>query len=333
MNWTRAFLLSVVLVLLALSVFLVLPFLNYFLLSVFLGFVLMPAQKRLETVMKPGFAAATIVLLASVTIILPLLYVLRVVLVEGTTLLERIQAGELDIAGVEQSLARLTGEPVDLAGTLRAAASDIGPSAFDSILGLVGTVTHTVIGIGLALFLLFYFLRDADTFQQWLRDRLPLPDHVQDELHGEFRNILWAVLLGHVLVAAIQGGIAGIGLVLTGIPNAFFWTAVMVVLSLLPIVGSFLVWGPASAYLFLVNEPVAALALFVYGTIVVGISDDYLRPIVVDHYAQLNPSIIIIGVLGGIYVIGFMGIFFGPIVIGSLKAALDVFHQEHGASL
>ncbi|WP_232701154.1 AI-2E family transporter [Halobacterium wangiae] len=333
MDWTRGFLLAVVLVLLVASVFLVLPFLNYFLLSVFLGFVLMPLQTRLETVTKPSVAAGTIVLLTSVVIILPLLYVLRIVLVEGTTLLERIQAGELDIAGVERSIQRLTGEPVDIAGGLRSAASDVGPGAFDSILGLLGTVTHTVIGVGLALFLLYYFLRDADTFERWLRARLPLPEHVQDELHSEFRNILWAVLLGHVFVAAVQGGIAGIGLVVTGIPNAFFWTAVMIVLSLLPIVGSFLVWGPASVYLFLVNDPIAALGLFVYGTIVVGISDDYLRPIVVDHYAQLNPSIIIIGVLGGIYVIGFMGIFFGPIVIGSLKAALDVFHSEHGMSL
>jgi len=333
MNWTRGFLLAVVLVLLVASTSLILPFLNFFLLAVFLAFVLMPLQERLETVTRPSVAAGGLVLLTSVTIILPLLYVLQVVLVEGTTLLERIQAGELDIAGVERSIERLTGESVDLAGSLRAAASEIGPSAFDSFLGIVGTVTHTVIGVGLALFLLFYFLRDADTFRRWLGDRLPLPEHVQDELHAEFRNILWAVLLGHVFVAVVQGGIAGIGLLVTGVPNAFFWTAVMIVLSLLPIVGSFLVWGPASVYLFLVGDPAAALGLFVYGAIVVGISDDYLRPIVVDHYAQLNPGIIIIGVFGGIYVIGFMGIFFGPIVIGSLKAALDVFHREHGASL
>ena len=111
-------------------------------------------------------------------------------------------------------------------------------------------------------------------------------------------------------------------------PNAAFWTVVMIVLAVLPIIGSFIVWGPAVGWLFVVGRPVAALALLFYGTIVVGVSDDYLRPIIVDHYARVNPAVILIGVLGGIYVIGFMGIFFGPIIIGALRAAIDLYDVE-----
>jgi predicted PurR-regulated permease PerM len=124
--------------------------------------------------------------------------------------------------------------------------------------------------------------------------------------------------------------LAGIGLVVAGVPNALLWTVVMVVLSLLPIVGSFLVWGPAAVYLFVVGRPVAAALLALYGTVIVGVSDDYLRPIVVDRYAHVNPSVIILGVVGGIYVMGFMGIFFGPIIIGALRATLDVFREQYG---
>jgi predicted PurR-regulated permease PerM len=65
--------------------------------------------------------------------------------------------------------------------------------------------------------------------------------------------------------------------------------------------------------------------------IVVGLTDDYLRPIIIDRYTQtaLNPGIILIGVLGGVYLLGFMGIFFGPIVVGSLRAVLDVYRREY----
>jgi predicted PurR-regulated permease PerM len=97
----------------------------------------------------------------------------------------------------------------------------------------------------------------------------------------------------------------------------------------LPVVGSFLVWGPAAVYLFVNGQAALAGGLFLWGAIVVGVSDDYLRPIVVDRYARINPSVIIIGVLGGIYAIGFMGLFVGPIIVGALKASLEVFDEQY----
>jgi predicted PurR-regulated permease PerM len=182
------------------------------------------------------------------------------------------------------------------------------------------------------VFLLFYFLKDREHFSSWLYKRAPLSDGALSKLTDELDRILKAVLLGHVLVAIVQGLLAGIGLVVTGIPNAMFWTVVMAVLSLLPVVGSFLVWGPAVVYLFVTGEPAFAVGLAVWGLVVVGVSDDYLRPVVVDRYAHVNPAVIIVGVLGGIYVIGFMGIFFGPVFIGMLRATLTVLAEEYEGS-
>ena len=111
------------------------------------------------------------------------------------------------------------------------------------------------------MLLLYYFLKDGDRFVRWLRRTTPLPDRVQDELYGEIDAITGAVLVGHVLVAVVQGALAGFGLFATGVPNATFWTAVMVVLALLPVVGSFLVWGPAVVYLVTGGRPLAGGAL------------------------------------------------------------------------
>jgi predicted PurR-regulated permease PerM len=213
--------------------------------------------------------------------------------------------------------------------SLQSAAANVQP---DSVVSAFGAITHTLLGVGLTLFLLFYFLKDREGFFQWLHARMPVPDDTQSEFYDELDHILKAVLLGHVLVALVQGVLAGLGLIATGIPNATFWTVVMTVLSLLPIVGSFLVWGPAAAFLFANGQTALAVGLFLWGTVVVGVSDDYLRPIVVDRYAKVNPSVVILGVLGGIYVVGFMGIFYGPVVIGMLRATADVFAGEFAVS-
>ena len=328
MHRPRFVLLVLIGLLLALSVAFVLPFLDYFLLALLLAYVLRPVQRRLAGYLGARIAASLVVLLAAVTLVVPTVLVMRTAVLEGRNLVEQVRAGEISLDGIEASLSELTGIDIQLEAWLSDAVQNLGIDALGDVVSIVGTVAHVVIGIGLTLFLLYYFLKDADSFLDWLAERLPLRDHVRRELFAETRNITRAVLVGHVLVAVIQGLIAGVGLFVLQVPNAALWTVVMVVMAILPIVGSFVIWGPAAGWLLLVGRPVAAAALLVYGTIVVGISDDYLRPIVVDHYARVNPAVIIMGVFGGIYVIGFMGIFFGPIVVGTLRAAIDVYDRE-----
>jgi len=328
MALARSVLLLAVAVLLALSIAFVLPFLDFFLLAVLLAYLLVPVQKRLEERVRPQLAAAGIVAVASVVVVLPLLYVARRTASEAVSLVRAVREGTVTLARTEREIERLTGMEVDLLTVLQSTVRDV---RIDSLVGVLGLITHVVIGVGLTLFLLYYFLKDREDFLQWLHRTVPLSDELQNRLYEEIDRITGAVLVGHVLVALVQGLLAGVGLAATGIPNATFWTVTMTVLSLLPVVGSFLVWGPATLYLFLNGQPVPAVGLFLWGVAVVGLSDDYLRPIVVDRYAHVNPSVIIIGVLGGIYVVGFMGIFFGPVVLGALRATLDVFHEEFDA--
>ncbi|QLD84302.1 AI-2E family transporter [Natronomonas halophila] len=332
MDRTRAVLLGLVALLLAITVLLVSPFQDFVFLAILLFYPLKPLYDRLTEHVSPEIASTTLVVGATVVVVLPVLFVLRTTVRSITSLLGRVRRGEISFTQLDARVEELTGVDVDLAETLRTVARDIQFGAVDGVLGIFGTVTHIVIGLGLTMFLLYYLLKDADRLAAWLRATMPLPAHVETELYAEFEDIVHAVLVSHVLVAVIQGIVAGFGLVAVGIPNAVFWTVVMVFLAVLPIIGSFLVWGPAAVYLLVTNQPVAGTFLFVYGTIVVGLTDDYLRPIAVERYTEtrLNPAVIILGVLGGVYVFGFMGVFIGPVVISSLRAVLDVYRREFG---
>ncbi|MFW5919396.1 MAG: AI-2E family transporter, partial [Halanaeroarchaeum sp.] len=142
-------------------------------------------------------------------------------------------------------------------------------------------------------------------------------------------DVMWGVIFGHVAVGIVQGIVAGVGFFVTGVPNAVFWTAVMVVLAMVPLVGTIPVWGGAVVYLYLTNEPGFAIGLFIYSVVVVGLTDDYLRPFAVDRYAKLNPAVILLGILGGAYAFGVMGLFFGPVILGALKASLRVLSDDY----
>lgn len=102
----------------------------------------------------------------------------------------------------------------------------------------------------------------------------------------------------------------------------------MAVLALLPIIGAFLVWWPAAAYLVAVGQPTAGILLALYGLTVVSLFDNFARPLIIDRQANLNPGVLLIGVVGGICSIGFTGVFIGPIIVAVLAAALETYRTE-----
>jgi predicted PurR-regulated permease PerM len=331
MDRARAVITGLAGLLLVLAFLLVRPVIEFFLLAVLLAYPLRPLQKRFEGTFGPRLTAAGLVIGATVVIILPILWLIRVVVREGRALVQRIRDGDLTFDDVERWIEEATGEEVDLMEAAQTGLQESGIGTVDGALGILGTVTNLLIGVALTMFLLYYFLKDGDRFHLWFQATVPLPDHILAELRQELDDVVWAVLASHVLIAVIQGIVAGLGLIVLGVPNAIFWTIVMIFLAVLPIIGSFLVWGPACIYLVTIDQPAAAVALFVYGSIVVSFCDDFLRPIIVDRYTEkrLNPGAIVLGILGGVYLIGFIGIFFGPVIIGSLRSVLDVYRREY----
>ncbi|SFS67418.1 AI-2E family transporter [Halostagnicola kamekurae] len=329
MNRRKGYLLALLLAFGYLSLRLLLPFAQYVLVAILIAYVLAPLQRRLERRVSAPIAAFSLVVLAVVAFFLPFLFVVVAIAEDAARIAENVDAERFQVADIERVLEAEFGLEVDIASTVADSGQQLGTVVLEQSTAWVSTITHALIGLGLALFLIYYLLRDGGRLYGWIREMTPLPDDVQDDLYTELNQVMRAVLLGHVLIAIVQGTIAGLGLLATGVPNAALWTVVMIVLALVPLVGAFLVWGPAVVYLLLTNEPILAVALFVYSATIVAVSDDYLRPIVVDRYADINPAVIIVGVLGGAYAFGIMGLFFGPVALGAFIAVVHVIDENY----
>lgn len=333
MKRDRAFLLVLAAVFGLLAYLLVRPFLQYVLAGVLLTYVLWPVHRRLASRVGEQVSALALMVATTLVVVVPVGLVLAVAADQAFELVSAIRRGDLAVAEVEAFVERYAGvavdlEAIDLRAFLRRSAGD-GSALFGRALDVFGGVSTAFIGLTILAFVLYYLLRDGDAFLAWVRDVAPLPDDVQDELYEGMDRVMWAVLVGNVLVALVQGVLTGIGLAVAGVPSVVFLTVVTTLLSLLPLIGASVVWFPAAVYLFVVGRPVAAAFLFVYGTAVVSLSDNYLRPMISAHEARLNPAILVVGIFGGVYALGFMGLFFGPIVLGILRAVLDVFAREY----
>ncbi len=324
---TRLLFMALLLVVLGYFSFLIIePILTYLLAAILLAFMLHPLHARLSPHIGARVSAFILMVFALAAAVTPLL-IIGYLLIET---LDGITAGLDEIVLIErfeELILSYTGIEVDLLAELEGLLQGLSEAAIGGLTEVVFSALHIILGLLLLVFVLYYLILDGPSFVRWLMDVTPMEDAVEKELIDEANVITWAVLKSHLLVAIIEGILMGIGFYMAGIPNAPFWTMVMIVLSILPVIGASSIWAPAVLYLIYIGELPAAIFLFVYGAIILNI-ENYIRAILVDRDSDLHPAVVLVGVLGGLYVFGVLGLFIGPIILAIFKAVLNVFGRQ-----
>jgi len=330
MNEQRGLILVLIALLSFVTFMMVKPLLGYFLGAIILGFMMHPMQKRLRKLVGDRISAFLLVIFGILVVVLPILGIGAAVIEDATNLAEDLEDSEaINTTQIEETVRGYTGQDFDIEASIDSVVQTLTQTTLGGVSQIVTTVTEIAIGVTLLVFLLYYLLKDGEKFVRWIKETTPLPSDIQNQLYARVNKTTWAVIKGHVLVAVVQGLVAGLGLAITGVPNYAFWTFIMVILGFIPIIGTVIVWVPAAAYLFAMNRSAAAIFLFIYGLVVVGLTDNILRPIAVDRGSNLHPAVIIIGVIGGVYIFGAAGLFIGPIILGIFKAILLVFKNNY----
>ena len=201
----------------------------------------------------------------------------------------------------------------------------VGSSAF----GLIGTATRLALNLTISLFGLFYLLlRPGETWAA-VAPYIPFSAENTEKLSKRFRDVTTSTVIGTGLTAVAQGTLLGLGFWFVGLPDAVFWGVVTMVLSILPLVGSGLVWGPAAVILALDHRYPAAVGIALWGVIVVGNVDFVIRPMVFRRWAHIHPLITLVGALAGLPYFGLLGLLIGPLALSYLFELLKMYRQEY----
>jgi len=182
------------------------------------------------------------------------------------------------------------------------------------------------------LFATFYLFRDGGAMLHRLRRALPLDDTVREGLFYIAQNVLYASVFSGLVVAAVQGALGGLLFWLLGLGAPVLWGIVMAFLSLLPVLGAWIVWVPAAIYLLVIGEYVKAVVLLAVGALIISMVDNVLRPILLSGRAQMNGLLVFVSILGGIAAFGLLGIVLGPILVALATALLEFYTTEEASS-
>jgi len=172
---------------------------------------------------------------------------------------------------------------------------------------------------------LFFFFRDGEEVLTTIKTLMPLSAKERDNILKKMVEMIQATIYGGIVVALVQGGMGALGFFIVGLPAALFWGTVMALLSFMHIVGPFMVWVPATVYLIFQGAYTKAVILGIWGSTLVSLSDNFLRPIIISGRTQIHPLLIFFSILGGLYAFGLVGFIAGPLVVTICLAIIDIY--------
>lgn len=194
---------------------------------------------------------------------------------------------------------------------------------------VINGIGDFAINIGIAVLLLFFLLQGGEKMEDYVASILPFRNVNKKEVIGKINVMVRSNAIGIPLLALIQGLLAWGGYMFFGVPNAFLAGFMTGLCSMVPIVGTMLIWLPMAVYFMIIGLWGKAVGLILFGAIIISQSDNLIRFILQKKMADTHPLITIFGVIVGLPIFGFIGIIFGPLLISLFLLFLDMFRKEY----
>jgi len=238
-------------------------------------------------------------------------------------------AQKIDLANILETMLPLSSDiSSNIANSIQVSFSNLLTSYANSIGDIIFNLPNLLLQMLVVFLILFYSLRDGEKAFKYFRGLSPMKRDVQVRFFEHFKGITKSVLVGQIVVGVIQGIIAGVGYFIFEVPNALLMTVITMLVGVIPIIGPWLVWIPIDIYLFAIGKTGAGLGLFLYGLFLINWVDTIIRPMIVSRRTQINPAIILIGMIGGLYVFGLLGLIVGPLILAYVILILELYRKQ-----
>lgn len=219
---------------------------------------------------------------------------------------------------------------IDLRSIFANSIKDIATFAGEGLRGFIQNFASSVFNMFLAFFSMYFLFKDGDKILNLFKDLMPLSDSDKRKILARNRDVISATMYGGVLVGAVQGFLGGLAFWYLGLPAPLLWGFVMFMFSFLPTVGTAMIWIPASIYLFATGQASNGIILVIWGTFVIGLVDNVMRPYIVSGKTQLHPLLLFFSILGAVNAFGFIGIIAGPLIISVGQTLIEIYHDYIG---
>lgn len=342
----RTFLITVIVLVAVVFFYMVRAFFVPVLLAAVFTALFYPLYERLLVAFRDrqGLASLVSCLLLLLLLMVPLYMVGDLVRREAVSFYDRVEDDIKQIleGDTPSALTRVMESPwgvrlgldeVDWVATAQQGAAEAGRFAARVVNATSRGTFQVLLVLFVTLFTMFYFFRDGPRIVEHLKHLVPLTDAHEDAILTRFVSVARATIRGTLVIALIQGTLGGITLWIFGVSSPVLWGVVMVLLSIVPVIGGWLVLYPAALIQLIQGNGWQALGIFLVTVIVIVNVDNLLRPRLVGHEAGMHDLMVFFSTLGGITMFGPTGFIIGPVIAALLLTLLDIYSTEFASSL
>lgn len=307
-----------------LSLFLIRSYITTIVSATLLSYIFYPLFKKLRAILRSENVAAFItIIIIVVIIIIPLLFAANALINQSIEFFREIR--DVDLTSLETMAASLFKENIEVEEQFKEILNNFSLSVAKATSDFVVSLPRRILQFFVMLFVMFYLFKEGPIMVEQVQQHIPLKESHKRHLTRKFSSVIYASLYGLVLTAFVQGAIGALGLWIFDVPSPLLWGLVMVILSMLPFLGAAFVWFPAALYKIFTSDTFNGFGLLLYGIFIVSTIDNIIRPKIVGVKGKIHPILVLLGVLGGLRVFGFLGIIIGPLILAILTVFLDLY--------
>lgn len=330
-NYFRKTISAFILIALAvLSFFLLKPVLMAIIVALILAFIFSPIYDFLvKKTNSKNFSVSLIMVFLLIIIFLPIWFLTPILIDQSLKVFQATQ--QIDFVGPLQKIFPALFASDQFSNEIGLIISSFTTKMANLLVNLFAGIILNFPTIFLQLivvFFSFYFvLRDKKEVMNYVRSISPFSKEVEKKLFESSKGITASVIYGQVIVGVVQGIIVGIGFLIFGVPNALFLTLLAILAGIFPVIGTAIVWLPVLIYFMIAGNTISAIGILVFGAISTTI-DNFLRPMIVSKRTNLHSAIVIIGMIGGLFMFGILGVILGPLILAYLIILLEVYRKR-----
>ena len=319
-----------------LSFFLLKPLLLSIISGLILAYVFLPAFKKINKFIKnKTICAILITILVLIIILVPLWFIVPILFKQGFEIFRYLQTINVDVHKVVLFLFPTATE--QFSAQLTVSIGSIVSQASASFLGYLANtfieIPTFILNTFITGFIFFYGLKEGEKFADFIRGLSPLSKSKEELLEKQFRDTTYSVIYGQVIVGLIQGGLASLGLFMFNVPNALVLSILAIFLSILPLIGPFLIWVPVASYLFATASVGTTMGYLLYNIIIVSTADNVLRSYIVSRAVKVSNAIVFVGMLGGFFFLGLVGLILGPLILAYFITFIETYKEKSFSSI
>jgi predicted PurR-regulated permease PerM len=348
-TYSKYFFLSLFLGLIYLSYKIVKPLVSPIIIAALLVYIFNPIYKGLNNKIKRKNLSSLIMTIAIILIItIPFIFVLNSIIKEAaiTSVIasQKISTGNIFgvrctdkdnfLCGLSERVKNFASDPKKryyIDSTIKGISSFVT----GQISGFIIAVPRRIFDIVVLFFVMFYLFRDKDMFIKKIKELLPIKQEYKEQIIKQINEVTSAIIYGYLIVGVIQGTILAILFFIFGLSSPILWGILMMILSILPVIGPTIIWIPGSILLFIsgymegnTGLAIKGIILLLFGLFIFTPIDNIVKPKMIGNKTKIHSTFIIIGLIGGIIMFGFIGFVIGPLILALLVTFIDIYEKE-----